>query len=275
MSKVRSRGHPVSAATKAAPASPPAGPESSRREVWRAARTCRDRLPAALHDRDLRTRQAGGEAPDIALDQGSDAGVDPGCDPALVLAGERQDFGRGRDEHILRHAPRQGPLGTIVEIGKQQVDGDRLGGEPRDHGLELVQIDPAQGLDPLPVRAQPSTGFETKLGRDRRVPRRGLQIVEIRSRLATDGQDIGKPAVGNIEGADSLAFQDGIGRNRAAVDDMQPRRFQSKLGDSLQDRLLGRRGCREDLVRSNGSVVPEHQIGEGATGIDTDDDHLD
>ena len=154
---------------RAAPATPPAGPDSTSAIGRARAAAARARAGARLHH-EQRSAQAGGGQPrlqlaEVAVDRGLHVGVEHGGARALVLAPLARDLGRGGHGDAgqplaQRCAERLLVLG--MGVGVQQADRD---------GLDPVAL--AGGSDRLGVRSGRAGRGRRRGGRRARAPRSG------------------------------------------------------------------------------------------------------
>jgi hypothetical protein len=131
-----------------------------------------------------------------------------------------------------------------------------------------------QRLDHAAVGPEAPAGLETQFGRYRRCRRQGRrEIVEPRARLAADGQEIGEAAVGDEGGACALALEHGVGGDGRAVHDRarEPAEHAERGESFAGSRVRARRGWRAPCGSRRRSPSIEHEIGEGAAGVDAEE----
>jgi hypothetical protein len=219
------------------------------------------------------------QAADIAADHRPHRGVGHGGQGALVLLHLGQDLvgeGDGQvGEHLLgdlAHAP----LVDAVEIAVHQGDGDRLdplvlqpGQVAADFGLVERLVHLALGVDPAAdLHGVFEQGQRRGLGPDDP----GCQAAGHQG--AGDLHHLPKAPGGHQADAGALAFQDGVGGHRGAVqEDLDLARLDLGAGaDGLQadhdslGAVVGRRGrlVAPEVARL---VVEQEQVGERAPDI--------
>ena len=214
-------------------------------------------------------------------------GIDRRRDHPAIFARDRVELVAERDRNARPFALddlADAPLMRGIDDRPQEADGDRLDAALLQvaHGLDHVGLAErrplvAQRIDPAAHLAGPVARHE------------GLRIVDehrvgpLARRLA-QGQHVGVPGIADEADRRHLAFDQGVGRDRGAVDD------QFHLGEKIAQahavvlggereaidesplELAGRRGRLEDLEPR--VVGIEHEIAEGAADIHASKEHL-
>ncbi len=158
-----------------------------------------------------------------------------------------------------------------IRVRMQQADRDRLGARRLHSRRQAGQFRRAQRLRDRAVEIGALGGADTHRARYQRRRPTGSQRVKIAAILASDLDQILEPGVGDDRDARALALKQRIGRDRRAVghcagsgtveNRRQPR-------ENRERRILW---SREDLMDSQAAVDQSDQIGEGASGIDSND----
>ena len=208
MSRQTASGAPASAAARAAPTAPPAGPESTVHDPWRAASAA-----GATPPPDSITSGTGspastarvGEPLEVGAQQGGEACVDDGRRAALVLAEHAGRLVRERDVHVVPEHLAARELVTGVAEAPEQADGG---------GVELSgRVDPAAQLVARRAGASTPSGSGPLRRRDaqlrrndrRRVP--GAEPVQLAASLPAELLDVGEPLGRDQRGARDLALE--------------------------------------------------------------------
>ncbi len=135
--------------------------------------------------------------------------------------------------------------------------------------VELAS-DRAVGVGPL-------VDLEPQMTRHERLRHLQEDVVQVVAVLAADLVAIAKAAGGEQRGGRALAFDDGVGHQRGAMDDrcncagLDPGGVQRFAQDGRdRGRGIRRRGQRLADRERPGLVVDEDQVGKGATDVDAD-----
>ena len=120
------------------------------------------------------------------------------------------------------------------------------------------------------VWAQAGVQLEAQLVRDERSRALRLEVVDVRTRLAADQQQVAHALGGDEGGTRPLALDHGVRGHRRAVDDEL--RDDAEGVDALEHRARGIVGSGRPLVQLDGAVAPEEEVGERAADIDTQRD---
>ena len=126
----------------------------------------------------------------------------------------------------------------------------------------------------LTLRRQARIDFHALLARQQWWLFDWRQVVQLTSRLTANRQHIRQSGVGDINRFHPLAFENGIGGDRGAMNNGQRMRIQPKLTNALQYRLLGRMRRRQHLVQAQAAVfLLQKKIGKGAAGVYAQNHH--
>ena len=212
----------------------------------------------------------------VVLDRRSDVGVDDGGGGALVLELLGQDVHRERDEGTGKHLMEDlagallvGGVGIRVQI----ADRDRFdarGPDPLRRGAHVRFV---EGTQHLAARSGALVDLESMLPRHQR--RRPLvqRLVEVRHPHPPELQHVAEPAGGEQCGGRALAFEDRVGRDRAAVQQLfegieRGSELFEQAADPGDDRIRVVVGRRGKLARGELPIGREYgNVGEGAADI--------
>ena len=229
----------------------------------------------ALHGVQPGFRQGLMQFIDISADPRADVAVQPSRHAALVFTDFRQDFGRPGNKQAFWQGLLDLPFVAVVQEREQEVDGHCLGFQGFDLAAQLIQIRLGQRLQLLSVECQAPAGFETEIRRNGRLFERGRQVIEFGAGLASQAQNIGESAVGDVGAAGTLALQHGVGGNGRSVNQVKNLlQVDAQIPKSVQDRP--RRGIRIGwhLVDSPRFAIQHGEIRECTAGVNADAHHL-
>ena len=239
------------------------------------------RAAVALHHQQLvpvaLAGQLAGEPPQIAIDHRLDEAVDGRRGPALELAVLGKQL--RPDGHVCVR-----PLGgghvagsslvRVVDVGVDEVDHQRLDAavaEPRRGAPDLVLVERrhhvAFGVHPL-------GDFEAQLAWDERLER-ALEPVRCRPCPPPQFEDVAESTRGDEAGAGAFALEERVrGRRGAVDDDLQVGGRRRRVAERGQDTVGLIADGRRHLGHAHGArrFVEQHQIGEGATDVDADEE---
>ncbi len=238
---------------------PPAGPDSTIWAGWRAARAADIRPPfdCITWSRSIPAirRSVGRQLEHVARHDRPDVGVDDGRARPLVLADHRQQVDRQRGVGARRRraaarSPARGPGCGTNGAGRRRPPrcppprGTRSSAAPRPRRsgrgrapsgpIALVDLEPPAALD---ERRRRDVAGVVQLGRPR----------------AAQLEDVAEPGGRQQRGPGAATFEDRVGRDRRAVDDLGPGPDPAVRVEPLDDLghgppEVGRR--RGDLVQS-------------------------
>ena len=215
--------------------------------------------------------QVGGafvDATEVAADRGLEEGVDGGGACSLVLAVLGQYLVRGADgESGVPQRCRDPSLVLRSQVGEEQADGDRLSSErpgfiddARDFGIVEWGHD-------LPVRAHPLPhGDDVATGDDVGTAAR-FEVVEGGALLPADDEQVAEALGGDEHGAGAAAFEEGVGRDRAAVRQASC----GQIAGSRKDRLFRGGRCREAFPCADAALLDGDEVGECAAHVHPED----
>ena len=212
----------------------------------------------------------------VMPDRRADVGVDDRGGGALVFELLGQHVHRERDEGAGKHLAQQLAGALLVGgvgIGVQVADCDRLDAGAPDALRRGAHGRLVEGAEHLAARSGPLADLESKLARHER--RRALveRLVEVRHPHPPEFQYVAEPPGGEQCGGGALSFQDRVGRNRAAVQQLFERverraELFEQAAHSGNDRVrvVVRRGGK--LAGGEPPVGREHgNVGEGAADV--------
>ena len=241
-----------------------------------------DRLAARLHDLQRRTggqmAEAALQALQITAHHGTEKGVEPGGHAPLVFPVLRQYLRRAGKEKIGKSFPQRrldGFFVARVEKGKQQIDRHRFRAEFADLFDEGGKVFSVQRIDGGAVGGDAPAGFQAERRWRRRRRRLEFKRVKLRPGLSREGEQVAESPVGDKNRAGAFALQQGIGRHRAAMDELQRRAGKAEIRKSPEHRPLRRLGSGRNLVNRQLDATAREwtnteKISESATDVDAD-----
>ena len=160
-----------------------------------------------------------------------------------------------------------GQLVSGVYKAEEETDGHRLDSPAPHLPPKVGQCPAAQWLKDAPVVKNPLVHPKTELLGHHRRRARGHQVVEVGPCLTSYLQHVFE-APSCDEGCPSaFALNQRVGCNRRAVGYLARRRLEAQLLESTEHRLGRVMGRREHLMDANPLVGGDHEVGEGATGV--------
>src|SRR6202795_242943 len=226
MSKERIFRNPLRPATAAAPTNPPTGPDNTVRTGSRAARFQRRNPAARLHDKDARDKDARVSRDrrplrqpfHIGLHKRLQISVHHGRARAFVFPKLRQNPMRHRKRLAkFRHGRSYSRFVLRVGEGEEQrnSDGVWLGKphrlpQPRQLRVRRTLQDPALGIRPLP-------NAESQFSRDERRNPIKEEIIQTRTCLPPNLDDVFKSRSCNQRNATAFSLQQSVGPDGRAV----------------------------------------------------------
>jgi hypothetical protein len=153
----------------------------------------------------------------------------------------------------------------------EQAHGHRLGVALLHQGGKRLQDRRIQMFDLFAPGTESPRNAQAVLPRNERWWAMTHERVELGPVLATDLDDVLEPGIGHQHDARTAALQQSVGGHRRAVEEHEALPVTEDATSTVQDRLgrVGRGGG--DLERPDGTVLQQHQIGEGAACVHRED----
>ena len=226
MSKGIRFGAPASSATRRAPARPPAGPDSTVPAATRIVLLDRRDPSVGLHDENRPSVPGPGqplpEAGEIAGDERADVGVDHGRRGALVLLDSRQHFRREADvdaRKLLDDRLPSHPFVPIVPVGVEIADRDGVDPSAAKSADRLRERRGVEGRLDAAVRTDPFADPEAEMPRHEWLLARKTKVVALGLESLAHLEDVAMTLRREQPDLRALAFDEGVGRHRHAMDD--------------------------------------------------------
>ena len=218
------------------------------------------------------------QRPDIGVD---DRGRDP-----LIFLDLRQHIARPGNAdagQFAREALRGGKFMRRVEIGMQKAHRHRRGAGRADRGDGVVKRPVVEWRDDIAIGLEPFLHAKPPLARHQRFGRRRAQIVAVVLETFAHFDHVAMALGSEQRDVGALALQQGIGRDRRAVNDsvchrehvrarqLQPPRQLIQPGHDA-DRLI-QRGRGRFREHGLATLVDGNEIRVGAADVDPDREH--
>ncbi len=175
----------------------------------------------------------------IGLHGRADIGVDHRGAGPLILAHLRKHIDRQRNEAAGHGAAKHladAPLMVGVRVGMQEADRNGLhllGLEPRDRTLDAGKV---QRRNHFAARTDTLLHFKPQAARHQRLRLDVERLIKTRHADAAELQYIAEAARGYERGLRALVLHDGVGRHRAAVQNLgDPALVELEMGHQLVD----------------------------------------
>ena len=275
MSSVTMRAKPGAPRAIAAPATPPAGPESTVRTGSAAAVAAPTSAAVRLHHPHAAARAASRGGRGGAVISGPDVRVhhrrrersysrysrSSSCDAVHVQS---------------RGPPARAPAGARgrAAVGVQETDRDRLArrrvrdrGDGATHGIGA----PSATSTRPSARTRSATPTRSR-ARHQRLGSARLERVELGPRLPADLEHVLEAARGEQHHAGAAALEQRVGRDRRPVVQQTGSRLRRDARRPSATARAGSSGVERSFWTASRAADERDEVGEGAAGVDSDDD---
>ena len=233
--------------------------------------------PARLEDGKPRAPEAFAQTAQVVVHQRYEGCVDDRGRKALVFTVLGQDGG-GQADRQLELAQLVGDLLLDLGIGPgmEQAHGEARGGagtDPTPQFLQLLRARGPHGVEAVPLDLGPDAlrDLEAPRARYELLGLLRVQRIDLRPLLASDLDQIGEALVGDQPDLRDAAGQERVERHGRPVDHVILGLDAAERGDAGLDRARGIVGGGGHLGDLDSAAVFEHQVGEGATRVDSED----
>ena len=188
---------------------------------------------------------------------------------------------RDRERQAHRHERAcKALLACRVGVGVEQADGYRVGAARSGSAAHALQFGGGERKRHLSFEVSSLDDAQAHRARHERFRALRSERIKVAPVLAANLDQILETGIGQQQDARALALEQRVGRHGRAVSDQigkqtaarpTPRAFKHhfKSGNHRAGRIVGR---RKHLVDQQATTGDRDQVGEGAAGVDSDDD---
>ena len=229
-----------------------------------------DEPASRLHDAEAASRNHGRQRAQVAGHQRADVGVERrGRHPLVLAVLAQQPVREGHVQAAPGERPAEPALVRRTGVAVEETDGDRRRPAARDGGQRACHLTRAERRLDGPVDEHALAHADAPRARhERRRPAR-LERVERGAHLAADLEHVLEAGGGEQRDARAAPLEERVGRDRRAVVQARGAAQRGEPG-AHRGRRVVRRGA--DLQDTEPPADHGHQVGEGAAGVDADED---